>query len=124
MGLISEYVETGASGSMATYYESLGYEVPRLGFCKGKATVKKGTTITVKVADLKPTSHTLVDINCDGCDKILHVEYINYFKYNRDGMYYCHSCGNKLFRSGKIILIGIQIKPTKNVKLNENILNM
>ena len=54
MGLLSTEVEVRLTGSNIKYYEDLGYEIPRY-FNKNnnKYMVKRGTTILVKIKDLK-----------------------------------------------------------------------
>lgn len=101
MGLITKEVEIRLWGQMISYYESLGYKIPRKDNGWGKMIVPKGTTITINAFDLKPQSDILVDVECDCCGKHINVQYSRYVKYNRDGKYYCHSCALAVFNSGE-----------------------
>ena len=62
MGLITKEVEIRLWGQMISYYESLGYKIPRKDNGWGKMIVPKGTTITINVFDLKSQSDILVDV--------------------------------------------------------------
>lgn len=56
----------------------------------------KGTTneiITIKIADLKPTSHYKVECVCDNCKKKRNLPYKSYIKFTENNSpYYCHKC--------------------------------
>ena len=71
MGLIlPQTVKVDVSGNMASYYEKMGYEIPRY-FNKRRNTysVVNGTTIDVSVEDLKPNSNLIVECECDICKR-------------------------------------------------------
>lgn len=104
MGLLTKEVEITLHPSNISYYEKLGYEIPRYRNKNdnvGVTRVKKGTKIVVKIDDLLPSSCVMVDIECDGCKEILHRTFIDYSRSKHDGKYYCHSCACKIFNSGE-----------------------
>lgn len=102
MGLITKEVEVRLGGSNISYYENLGYEIPRH-ICKGsyKPTVKPGTTIMVRVEDLSKGSNALVDIEYDCCNKTRKMQYSAYHTRNHDGKIYCHDCACSVLHSGE-----------------------
>ena len=53
----------------------------------------------VKVQDLTDNSGVIIDYECDNCNKLLHIPYDRYNRYNRDGKYYCRKCALHLFNS-------------------------
>ena len=59
MGLVlPQKVKIDISGSMASYYENLGYKIPRyFNKRRNRYFVVNGTTIDVAVEDLKPNSN-------------------------------------------------------------------
>ena len=68
MGLLTKEVEVNITSRNVEYFENLGYTIPRV-YDKGKHKYifKKGTTIIVKVSDLRKNSMRNVDIECDNC---------------------------------------------------------
>ena len=102
MGLLSTEAEVGLSNNVK-YYEKLGYNIPRVYDKKhAKYSVKRGTTIMVKVCDLSDGCHATVDVECDCCKEILKPEYKTYKKFvHDDGSYYCQNCALKMFNSGE-----------------------
>lgn len=100
MGLISTEVEVGLCGKNITYYENLGYDIPRVQG-KYRTSIPRGTKIIVKVKDLSCGSHVLVKVRCDCCDKIYNLAYQTYYEINHNGQIYCNSCSKKIFNSGK-----------------------
>ena len=89
MGLISEYTEVGLCSKNISYYENLGYEIPRVKSNKGMV-VSHGTKINVKVSDLPYASHTKVKICCDCCGEVIDVIYKNYCNHNHNDDYFYH----------------------------------
>lgn len=100
MGLISTEVEVTLSSKKISYYDNLGYEIPKVKTLYGMCT-PRGTKITVKPEDLSSGSHVKVTVQCDGCSKIYKTTYQVYYNHNHDGKIYCNSCANKLFNSGE-----------------------
>ena len=92
MGLINEEIEVLLQSSMITYYEKLGYDIPRVKK-NYKWTVPQGTTIIVKISDLPTSSNQYVDVKCDCsvCNKIKHIMYSKYNKNieRNNGIYLC-----------------------------------
>ena len=80
MGLIlPQKVKIDVSGNMSSYYEKLGYEIPRY-FNKrhNKYSVANGTTINVSVEDLKPNSNIIIECECDICHRKEHITKMEY----------------------------------------------
>lgn len=104
MGLLSTEIEISANAQVE-YFESLGYEIPRYIDNNGRLRVKRGTTIKVKIDDLKIGSHFLVPVECDYCGKKDEIKYQQYHSTTHsettEGKYACPSCMRKLFRGEK-----------------------
>ena len=100
MGLISTEVEVTMIPKNIAYYYNLGYKIPKIKTRNGVVT-PRNTKITVKVKDLLSGSHVPVMVKCDCCGKIYEIKYQTYYNHNYDGKYYCHSCANFIFHSGK-----------------------
>lgn len=75
--LISKEVKVNV-GRNVSYYESLGYVIPKYLNCKKEYKVKKGTEIIVKVENLKNDSVAIIKYECDYCGKIFETTYKNY----------------------------------------------
>ena len=103
MGLLTKEVKIKLHPSNISYFESLGYEIPRHYDERDKCyKVKRGTEITVRISDVKPNSMCEVEIECDCCHEILKRTYQSYNRYKKEnGIYYCSSCYSKLFKSGE-----------------------
>jgi len=64
----------------------------------GYTYTKMGDEFEVKVEDMQNGSRENVDVECDGCTKLLHVVWTDYRGHVReDGKYYCVKCANNLF---------------------------
>ena len=97
MGLISKEVEINLTSQNINHFENLNYIIPRV---KGKwgLTVKRGTTIVVKIEDLKLGSIVRVDVECDCCGKNKDIAWNDYLKsVKEDGKYYCLKCAINLY---------------------------
>lgn len=81
-----------------SYYESLGYEIPRYKDKDGKNCVKRGTKILVNVSDLPKRSNVKITKICDICEaKIQNQGYNTVLtRREKDGKDYCFKCGNKV----------------------------
>ena len=91
MPIISDKVLIGITGATISYYENLGYKIPK-GTYRGKEVVKKGTRIEVDVKDLKPCSVAKVKVKCDKCGKEYETTYYSYHSCNKDGKIFCKHC--------------------------------
>ena len=100
MGLITEEVEVKLYGRNISYYENLGYEIPRVKSYYGMC-VPKNSKIIVKATDLQHGSHIKVIVKCDCCGKKYEMIYGNYYRYNHQGKIYCSYCASQLFISGE-----------------------
>lgn len=101
MGLLSTEVEVGLVGKNISYYENLGYKIPRIKNKWGKYTTPRETKIKVKTKDLSDGSNIIVDCFCDECGKKLSWTWYDYKKHNHDGKTYCNYCSVKVLNSGK-----------------------
>lgn len=91
MGLITEYVNIHLTGSLISYYEKLGYKIPRKKGLNYQIHVPNNTYIAVKVIDLPKSSSVKIEAECDCCKKH---KFIPYVKYNKNvtrnnGFYLC-----------------------------------
>jgi len=113
MGLISTEVEVTLDSKTIKWYEEKGYEIPRWIDNRGRLKVKRGTKILVKIGDLPDGSGAKINVQCDGCGKLLEgIRWDNYNKYiKEDEKYYCQKCSNNLFGSAK----------RKNINLKKSI---
>lgn len=70
--ILDEQVLVSLSGSNIQYYESLGYNIPRVPVNgrKDRFTVKRGTKISVNIDDLQIGSNSQVNVSCDYCNKV------------------------------------------------------
>ena len=96
--LLTKEVEICADMRTAKLYEDKGYVIPKWTDKKGKLHIKQGTKILVKVEDLSDKASVLVDIECEGCNELLSIQWRSYIKHNRNGRYYCHQCANAGFK--------------------------
>ena len=96
MGLVNEYTTVGLNSSVISYYENLGYKIPRSIDNQGRLRIPRGTTIDVKTTDLMPSSNQVVDVECDFCKKHKKLSYIKYNKNinNNNGFYLCSTDEN------------------------------
>ena len=71
MGLIlPQTVKVDVSGNMYSYYEKMGYTIPKyFNKRRNKYSVMNGTTIDVSVEDLKPNSNLIIECECDICKR-------------------------------------------------------
>lgn len=91
--ILDEYVKVKLNPSNISYFEELGYEIPKYKDTKGRMSIKTGTEIDVKVSDLNQGSHCLVNVSCDICGKCNSLEYRVYLKnIKKYGLYTCKNC--------------------------------
>lgn len=100
--LITQEVEIGLVN--IKYYEDLGYKIPRRKDKHGRISVPKGSKIKVKIKDLTPCAHALIEVVCDNCGKdIKNVQWENYLGHLHEDKYYCHECSMLLFGQAKTL---------------------
>ena len=103
MGIVNEFTTVGLNGSVISYYENLGYEIPRRKDKEGRLKIPSGATINVKTTDLSPSSNQIIEAECDCCKKHKKIQYNQYNKnINRNnGLYLCSIDGeHRDFRNG------------------------
>lgn len=94
MGLIlPQKVNVKLNSSVISYYEKLGYTIPRSKDKEGRLRVPQNTLLEVDVNDLSKGSNQRVNVECDCCKK---EKRITYNKYNlnierNNGLYICSS---------------------------------
>ena len=100
MSLLSTEVEVGLCNNIK-YYESLGYVIPRTyDKRRSRYSVKRGTTLLVKISDLPQNSHVKVNVQCNCCKKIYQMEYRIYNKFvHANDVNYCEDCACKMLNS-------------------------
>lgn len=99
--LLTKEVEVYLTNNIS-YFENLGYEIPRRDNGYGKMTIPNGTKIKVKTTDLKPSSKNRVVAKCECCKRDKDVSYNSYANsVDKHGEYYCPKCVMKLFNSGE-----------------------
>jgi len=95
--LVTEYIRVSLHSNTISYYEKLNYIIPRYKDKDGRMSVKKGTTILVKVLDLPKSSQVNILYFCDYCldykDKTL--LFATYQKYNKSRVIIEKDCCDK-----------------------------
>ena len=76
--IIQETVLVTLNGSNISYYENLGYSIPKYYDVNNILSVKKRTKIEVKVSDLPKNSHVKVLCKCEICGKEKIISYQHY----------------------------------------------
>ena len=100
MSLITTDVEVNLVPRNIKYYDSLGYELPRIIDNQGRLSVPEGSKLMVNVNSLPKGSGVRVDCMCDECQEIYSTTYRSYNLIKHNGKTYCNKCVAKLFRSG------------------------
>lgn len=108
MGIVLPQTVTVNVGSRASYYESLGYKIPRYyNEKKHGFFIKEGTTLDISVEDLKENSMYKIECECDICkqkESISMAEYtrisktLNEYSYE----YLCLDCKFDIMPTAKI----------------------
>lgn len=102
MAILEKEVWVGVRGDVTTYYEELGYMIPkRIGKDK-KLRATKGAKILVKIDDLAINSSVKVTKICDNpaCGKITeNKSYRELMSERKNELDFCHPCGNKRARN-------------------------
>lgn len=112
--ILSKEVEVRLSSANISYYENLGYQIPRekskSKTNKGNLIVSKGTKIIIKAEHLPPKSHTKIKIQCDYCgttfdrDYCDHTYIIEKESIRKDA---CQECGKKKFHETMNLKYGV-----------------
>lgn len=98
MAILEKELWITLSNKEISYYENLGYEIPRQINKLGNFITPRGTKIKIKVEHLQPNSNKKVTKVCDECGKISsHMKYqsIMISRKNGDGKDRCVKCGTK-----------------------------
>lgn len=91
MGIISKTATVKIGKRNFGYYKKLGYKFNHV-----------GDEIEVKVKDLLNGSHVRLLVCCENCNNKKEVVYKNYTTaLDKTGHYYCRSCANTIFLTGK-----------------------
>ena len=96
MGLVNEYTTVGLNSSVISYYENLGYKIPRSIDNQGRLRIPRGTTIDVKTTDLMPSSNQIIEARCDYCNKIKKFNITNTIKISKIIMEYIYALQTKI----------------------------
>ena len=109
MGVVlPQTVKVNVSTNGVSYYEQLGYEIPRYyNKRRNKYSVKKGTTIDVSVLDLKDNSNLIIECECDICnrrEKLTKMEYTRIHSYTEKYgyEYLCLDCKFDVISTAKL----------------------
>lgn len=95
MGLIlPQKVEVKISNSNTSYYENLGYKIPKRKSKKGVLCCDTSKTILVDVEDLPLKSNVHVDCTCDYCQSPIKIRYCDYDIKVRNSVVQKVSCKN------------------------------
>ena len=81
----------------ASYYESIGYIIPRDSDKRGRPRIKRGSIINVKIDDLQNGCSVKIPVKCEYCGKKRMVEYFALFRnknstFNKTGETPCSKC--------------------------------
>jgi len=81
--IITNTVEITIKPTSINHYKNIGYDI------------KYNDKITVPINHLPKNSHYIIEIKCDGCNRILKMKYIDYTKYvGNNGLYKCNKCNS------------------------------
>jgi hypothetical protein len=79
------------------YYKDKGYNI------------KGGDTIIINIEDLPDSSHYMVNVKCDICNKEHKIKYYNYFiNLNKNNKYYCFNCKGHLIKKTNLKKYGVE----------------
>jgi len=103
--LITKEIEVNVSNNYS-YYEKLGYVIPKIKNKQNKMIVKRNTIILIKTEDLPNKSNIKIEVKCDGENcKNPYLKPIIWQDYKKgikeDGKYYCKKCSRKLYGEKK-----------------------
>jgi hypothetical protein len=96
LAILEKEVWIGLSSRTISYYENLGYDIPKRKDANGRDRVPRGTKIFVKIDDLSKGSNVKVTKICDECSDISYdqpYDAIIKSRNNGDGKDRCFNCG-------------------------------
>lgn len=97
MTILEKEVWVGLGGGNSSYYEKLGYEIPREIKKYGKPRAQKGTKILVKLEDLSINSTVKITKVCDICGiETPNQSYEQVIKQRSDRVDYCRMCASSI----------------------------
>lgn len=99
MGLLQDSIRVALRSNTISYYENLGYYIPRSKDSRGRMKVKEGTKIIVKIQDLPDGCGMSVYMECDNCG----AQFKRIWRDHKthDGLIYCKACSGVLRRGEK-----------------------
>lgn len=84
MGIVLPQTIKVDIGSRATYYESLGYKIPKYyNEKKHDYFIRKGTTLDIFVQHLKENSAYKIECECDICKRKDFISMVEYTRINK-----------------------------------------
>ena len=105
--ILDKEVQIRATGSNASYYESLGYKIPKVIGKRGKPIYDKTKMFNVKIKDLRKGSNLLVNVSCDVCGKENKTPYCTYLHLLEESkIYMCRKCAYEKGRKTCLIKYG------------------
>lgn len=94
--ILDESVEVTLNSANISYYEKIGYLIPRTLDNRGRLRVEKGTKIYVNPNDLTNRSTFSIRVSCDYCNEEKYVKYSDYKQsIEKTGNYCCINCRGK-----------------------------
>lgn len=119
MGIVLPQTVKVNVGSRASYYESLGYKIPRYYNEKKRGFfIKNGTTLDISVEDLKRNSTYKIECECDICKQKEIISMVEYTRINKmlqkyDYEYLCLDCKFDVMPTAKINVGTFKNNPDK-----------
>lgn len=98
MSLITERVNVNLVSQNISYYENIGYDIPRYLDNKNRMKVKLNTMLEVSISDVPKGSDVVVEYQCDGCGLFFEISWYHYnISVQEDGKKYCHPCSIRTY---------------------------
>lgn len=125
--ILDTEIEIKLIGKNISYYECLGYEIPRYKYKNGKMSVKRGSSIKVKLEDVNNNCSEYVSVVCDICNRIYKTRYRDYWNGMKNGGF-C-ACVECIYEKKKKLLMNkygvenvFQLESTKEKLKKTNLL--
>lgn len=96
MPIMQNEVQVTLTSNIISYYEQLGYEIPRYKDPRGRLKVKENTKIIVDIKHLKKGCGIQVAMACDECGRSFKRIWRDHK--DRNGMVFCNKCSGILRR--------------------------